>query len=270
MAVYGYLASAAAFDRARAAAYRALALDPRSAESHAAVGLFELWMGWDFEVAGRELRRASEANPSWAVPVCWLGQLAVALGRNEEARAAAARARRLEPLSPVTAFIAAGIFAWSRAFDHASEAAKCAIELDPSFPAGYLAAGWVHEHNRRYDDAIAAFRRFAELTGRCPLALVPLGCALAEAGRPEDARAVLTELEAQGADAWHLGQLYWTLGEEERGFDLFERARRERNPSFFVLARVPALERMIRDRRWSALLRNGGLGQVAGAFEAQQ
>jgi tetratricopeptide (TPR) repeat protein len=116
MAAYGYQSSTVAFDRARIAAYRALALDPHSAESHAAVGLFELWMGWDMEVARRELRRASEADPSWAVPVCWLGQLAVALGRDEEALAAVSRARKLEPLSPVTAFIAAGVLVWSRSF----------------------------------------------------------------------------------------------------------------------------------------------------------
>jgi len=269
MAAYGYQSSAVAFDRARSAAYRALALDPHSAESHAAVGLFELWMGWDLEVARRELRRASEADPSWAVPVCWLGQLALVLGRNEDAVAAAKRACQLEPLSPLTAFIAAAVFVLSRSFDDANYAARHAVELDPSFPSGHAAVGWVEHHNGRYEEAIAAFRRCAELTGRSPLALVPLGSALIEVGCVDETRAILDELEARGADAWHLGQLYWKLGQEEQAFSLFDRAARERNALFFILARIPGLERLIRDTRWYALLRRAGLEQVATVFEAQ-
>jgi hypothetical protein len=60
-----------------------------------------------------------------------------------------------------------------------------------------LEAGWVHQHNRRHEEAIAAFGRCAELTGRCPFALVPLGCALAEVGRIGDARAILDGHEAR-------------------------------------------------------------------------
>jgi tetratricopeptide (TPR) repeat protein len=150
------------------------------------------------------------------------------------------------------------------------DAANCAIELDPSFPTAYLAAGWVYQHDGRHDQAITAIGRCAELTDRCPFAMAALGCALAEVGRTGEARAVLVELEARGADAWHLGQLYWKLGQEEHAFDLFERAVRERNPGFFVLARAPALERLIRDPRWSALLRRAGLGRVASVFEAQR
>jgi len=270
MAAYGYKSSLSVFDRARNAAYRALALDPHAAESHEAVGLFELWMGWDLEIASRELLRASEADSSWAIPVCWLGQLAVAVGRKEEALVAAKRACQLEPLSPLTAFTAAAVFVFARSFEAADHAAKHAIELDPSFPTGYLAAGWVQQHNRRYEEAIAAFRRCAELTSRCPLALGPLGCALIEVGCLDEAQAILNELEARGADAWHVGQLYWKLGQEDHAFDLFDRAVRERNALFFILARAPGLERLIRDPRWCALLRRGGLEQVASVFEAQQ
>jgi tetratricopeptide (TPR) repeat protein len=267
MAAYGYQSSVVAFDRARSAAYRALALDPRSAEAHSAVGLFELYMGWDLEIARRELRRASEADPSWAVPVGWLGQLAAALGRNEEAHAAAKRALELEPLSPVTVFMAAAVLILSGSFEDADDAARRAVELDPAFPSGYLAVGLVQQHNQRYDEAIAAFRRFAELTSRSPFALVPLGVALAEIGCVDETRAILNELEARPADAWHLGQLYWKLGQKDHAFDLFDRAARERNAFFFTLARLPGLEGMIRDPRWCALLRRAGLEEVANAFE---
>jgi serine/threonine-protein kinase len=267
LAAYGYESSAAVFEPARSAAYRALALDPRSAESHAAVGLFELWMGWDFEIARRELHRATEANPSWAVPLCWLGQLAVVMGRMEEAHAAARRARQLEPLSPLTAFIAAGVFVWSGSFQAAEDAATRAIELDPSFPTGHLALGWVHQHHGRHEAAIASFRRFAELSRRCPFALAHLGCALAETGSVDEARAILTELESRGADACHLGQLHWTLGQDDYAFRLFDRAVRERNAAFFTLVRVPSLKAMTRDPRWPAVLRKGGLEQIARAFE---
>jgi len=269
MAVYGWEPSVQAVESARSAAYRALALDPRSAESHAAVGLFELWMGWDFEVAKRELRRAAQANPTWAVPVAWLGQLAILLGRNDEANAAARRAREIEPLSPLIAFLAATVFVLSRSFPEADDAAKRAIELDPTFPTGYLAAGWVHHHYQRYDDAVAAFRRGAELTNRCPLVLAPLGCGLVDAGRLDEAQAILHELEARPADAWHLAQLQWKLGNEDYAFGLLDRAVQERNTAIFTLARSPGLESLVRHPRWVALLHRHGQKVVAAVFEAQ-
>jgi eukaryotic-like serine/threonine-protein kinase len=268
-AAYGYESSVAAFDRARSAAYRALALDPYSAESHAAVGLFELWMGWDLEIARRELRRASDADPSWAMPVCWFGQLAVAQGRNADAIAAAKRARQLEPLSPVIAFVASTVLLMSGAVEDADDAARHAIELDPSFPSGHYAVGWVQHHSGRYEQAIAAYRRFGELTVRSPFALVALGGVLAQCGRADEARTILDELETRGADAWHLGQLCWKLGHEDQAFSLFDRAARERNALFFILARAPGLEGMTRDPRWFSVLRRAGLEQVASVFEVQ-
>ena len=267
MAVYGYMSSRDACETARRAAYRALALDPCSAESHEAVGLFELWMGWDFEVAKRELRRASEANPSWAVPVCWLGQLAVALGKTGEAHAAVEHALQLEPLSPVTTFIAAGVLIWARSFSAAASTAQRAVDLDPSFPTSHMAVGWVHQHARNYERAIESFQRCAELTSRCPFALANLGTAHADAGHLAEASAILGELESLGADAWYLSQLRWKLGDENAAFRLVDRAIQDRNASFFILARAPGLEAMIQDPRWLGALRRAGLNELARGFE---
>jgi serine/threonine protein kinase len=267
MAVNGYVSASQVFARAQAAAYRALALDPHSAESQAAVGLFELWMGWDFAIAERMLRQASEANPAWAVPFCWLGQLAAYKGNFEQANIAARHASRAEPLSPVTSYIAAMIYIWTGSFNDAELAARRGIELDPSFPMGYLALGLIHYHNGQLADALMAIDRSVELSGRSSLILGSLGNLLVTIGRRPEAEAILAELESRNVDAWSSGQLHWALGQEDTAFQYFERAARERHPCFFATARAPGLERLIADSRWGALLRRHTLDEVASAFE---
>jgi eukaryotic-like serine/threonine-protein kinase len=80
------------------AAERALSLDPRSAEAHAALGHILTHQG-DFERADQHLRRAVELNPSAALTRLWYSVLLRTLGRFDESREQTLRARQLDPLS---------------------------------------------------------------------------------------------------------------------------------------------------------------------------
>ena len=94
LALYGYISSRGAFERARAVTALALALDDRCSEAHQAAGLFELTMGWDLARGERELRRAAELNPSSAAAWAWLGILLSVVGRHTESLEAIRRAYR--------------------------------------------------------------------------------------------------------------------------------------------------------------------------------
>ena len=87
-----------ALAQARAAAERALALDPLLAEGHAALGLVELTLAHDPAAAERPLRRALELAPSCLAAQLRLAEALAELGRQREAAAALRRARALDPL----------------------------------------------------------------------------------------------------------------------------------------------------------------------------
>jgi eukaryotic-like serine/threonine-protein kinase len=80
------------------AAERALSIDSKSAEAHAALGHILTHQG-DFERAGHHLRLAVELNPNAALTRIWYSILLRTVGRFDEAREQTLRARDLDPLS---------------------------------------------------------------------------------------------------------------------------------------------------------------------------
>lgn len=89
-----------AYAAAKAAAARALALSPDSAEAHAVLGAARLYYDWDWPGAYAALSRALAIDPDSARAHTWLSRYQSASGRHDEAIAHAREADRLQPGSP--------------------------------------------------------------------------------------------------------------------------------------------------------------------------
>jgi serine/threonine protein kinase len=159
MSYYGYMDPRHGFARARAAATRALELDPELAEAHVTVAIEQLFAGWNWTAAGQELQHALARNPRLAIAHTMHALLLVSAGRFEESLAAARTGRDLDPLSVMANM---GV-AWSRHFsgDHeqAARAAQRARELAPAVDeagniilASYEALGRFEDAARLMDE----------------------------------------------------------------------------------------------------------------------
>ncbi len=203
--------------KAKAAADRALELDPQLAEAHMAEGMFHMLYTWDMQAAERASKRAIELNPSLALAHYDLGWSYELMGPEweEESLAAGERARDLNPKNEV--FVAG--LAWQYAdacrFDEALVIAREAVRLDPDNPIVWLVLGIVHTELGQFDEAIQAHRNL-EGTGFSPF----LGVTFAAAGLEDRARELAATLEgvagAELALAWifmnlddHEAALYW-------------------------------------------------------------
>lgn len=93
-------------DAARSAARKALELDPDHGEVHASVGFIAHVYDWDPVLAEEHLSRAVELAPGYANGLGWYSNLQGALGRYEEAAAAAEKALAMDPLSNVLVWFA--------------------------------------------------------------------------------------------------------------------------------------------------------------------
>lgn len=82
-----------AMPKARAAAERALALDPDLSEAHSALGEILHRYAWDWRGAERELKRALELNPSDSCAHWLYGYYLLVMGHMDEAVSEAKRAR---------------------------------------------------------------------------------------------------------------------------------------------------------------------------------
>jgi serine/threonine protein kinase len=142
-----------AMPRAKAAALRALELDPESADAHTSLGLIQIAFDWDWTAAENNIRRALSLNPSFALAHHFYAVLCSGLRRNDEAIYQIQAALQSDPLSlPINNFV-----------------------------------GIVHFGARQYDQSIAASRKTLELEPRFGLARAVLGAALEAKGSMEEA-----------------------------------------------------------------------------------
>jgi hypothetical protein len=88
-----------AFPRARAAAAKAVELDPNSAEAHNSLAFASFWGFFDVATAEREFKRAIELNAGLPRAHHWYATFLIETGRIQEGLAEIERARQLDPSS---------------------------------------------------------------------------------------------------------------------------------------------------------------------------
>jgi tetratricopeptide (TPR) repeat protein len=101
LGILGVRVPAEVFPRARAAAERALALDPYLPGVHESLATVLFHYDWQWREAEHEFQLALELNPNSTKAHQWYAGLLISTGRPSEAIAEAMRARDLDPLSPL-------------------------------------------------------------------------------------------------------------------------------------------------------------------------
>jgi serine/threonine-protein kinase len=252
------ISPAEAGPRAKAAARRALELDPASAEAHTSLAYQLCFHDWDWTAAERAFVRSLELQPSYATGHQWYAEFLVMVERGDEAIAEARRARELDPLSTVIAVTHADVLYFCRRFEEAATVLRTALQVDPSFVHGHTDLGRTCSQLGLHDEAIAAYRTAARLREMDPDTMPGLGHAYAMAGRVEDARRVLARLDelrrtgfvsAHGSAVIHVA-----LGETDRAFEWLERAIEERDSGLVWLRVNPRLDAVRDDPRFLALM----------------
>src|SRR5205085_2189901 len=101
MSDYSILPPNEAMPKARAAAERALALDPQLAEAHTSLAFVRMAYDWKWDEAGQEFQRAIELNPNYATAHQWYASYLVQVGRFGEALSEIRHAQELDPLASI-------------------------------------------------------------------------------------------------------------------------------------------------------------------------
>jgi Tfp pilus assembly protein PilF len=96
---YSAMPSEEAFPRARAAATKAVELDPNSADAHNSLAFASFWGFFDAPTADREFKRAIELDPNFPRAHHWYATFLIQMLRNQEAVMEIERARQLDPSS---------------------------------------------------------------------------------------------------------------------------------------------------------------------------
>lgn len=208
--------------RGRAAARTALSLDSTLAEALAACGMAEGYFDWKWNDGMRSLDRALEANPNLAIAYYHRSWYHALFGRMKEAIEDHRRAQELDPLNPLNTAWLGEQYRWEGQLDEAETEARRAIEMDPRFPPSHFVLGLVYQDRGMYDQAIAEMQKAEEASPAWHWAVGPT---YVRAGRVEDARRLLAELNTKKPTPWGA---FWrvaissALGEDDEAFRWLE------------------------------------------------
>jgi TolB-like protein/DNA-binding winged helix-turn-helix (wHTH) protein/Tfp pilus assembly protein PilF len=171
--------------KARAAALKALELDPNLAEAHTSLALIAQNYDWDWQTAEREYRRAIELDPNYATAHHWFGECLAFLGRFQEAESEMERARQLDPLSLIIEADHGAILYYARQYDRAIEQFRAVQARDPYFPRAHMIE-MAYVQKSMFKEALAD-AVVNEKTGYSPWTSGVLAIIYGRAGRSADA-----------------------------------------------------------------------------------
>jgi DNA-binding winged helix-turn-helix (wHTH) protein/tetratricopeptide (TPR) repeat protein len=260
---YGVLPPAEALANARAAAMKALEIDPELAEARTSLALVKFRLDWDWAQAETEFRRAIQLNPGYASAHHFYGLYLSAMGRATEAIASLRLAQQLDPLSLIIGAALARVLHFGGHHERAHEQCLKTLEMDPLFAEAHMNLALVHVQRSMLADAVDQLRRAMATAGRRPLMQAILGYVYGLAGDRDQARRTLAELEGLAGEG-QVPMLYLVypcigLGKTERAFELLEKAYQDRSGLLVFLKVEPIFDSLRADPRFDDLLRRMGL-----------
>lgn len=253
--LYGVAPIREAMDKARWAARKAIELDDSLAEAHTSVGLVSLRYEWDWQESEREFKRAIELNPEYAPARFWYSNLLAARGRFDESIKQGELAKSYDPYSRLADMNYGRALYYQRRYDAAAAHFATLLEQNPDYPQFLHVMGFVLVQQGRFDEAIAALEK---LHAKDPLhAAAALGYAYGKAGRGDDARRVLRELDelskTEAVPPQEKALVYLGLGDRDMAFAQLEACYEARVTGLIYLTTDPIYDDLRTDPRFAEL-----------------
>lgn len=246
------------YDKARAAAEKAVALDPSLADGHAALAQVYADYDWDFHRAEEEFVRALELNPNSDVAHAQYAYLLLFRRDFDGALAHIRRATEIDPLSPIWSVIRAWVLDCSGKHDDAIRDLEATLRVHPHYVPALLHLGMAYSHAGKPELGIARLQEALAIHPGSAQLLGLMAYAQAKAGHRDAALAIIGELEKRATHETisnpNLALAFAALGDHDHSFAYLERAFAER----VFLARAvmvePEFAAMRRDPRYAALV----------------
>jgi TolB-like protein/Tfp pilus assembly protein PilF len=259
------------YEKARAAAMRALEIDETLAEAHTAMATVKEEYDWNFSESEREFKRAIELNPYDATTHQWYGEYLGTVNRMDEAIAVIKRAQELDPLSLIISAELGLIYKENRQYDQAIEQLQKTVEMDRNFPRAHMYLALAYEGKGMFEEAVSEHKKHSVLQGISPEAAEEEAAALREGYRKSGVNGywrkqieIYEKRQASHPDVWPplsvVASFYAQLGENDQAFAFLEKAYQQRETDVIYL-NSPIYDPIRSDPRFQDLMRRIGLPQ---------
>src|SRR2546430_1060535 len=257
-----YLKPLEAYPLSREAAMKAVELDERDAEAHCYLSEAKRVLDWDLAGADAELTRARQLDPNSASAHFFSALLPLFRGELQEGLRFVLEAEKLDPVSPITSYVATAAYLANDQIDDAISEGQRTLQLDPNYfyLDSDLAAAYREKGN--FAEAIALYTKAQEATH---LPSSGLAITYARMGRQIEARKILDQLLQEREKRYVSGPLiaavYVAFGEKEEAFRWLEQAFAEHSAILQWIAFLPEFRALHSDARFPHLLRRIAVSQ---------
>jgi serine/threonine protein kinase/tetratricopeptide (TPR) repeat protein len=250
--------------RVKAAAERALQIDPTLAEAHTSLAIAFAQYDWDWSRSESEFRRAIELDPDYVFAHHQYAWMLAVSGRQNEAITEFNRALQLDPLSVLITVDNNVPYVLSKQYDRGLDFAKKGEEMDANFFLAHFVQGWIYDKKGDYEKSIARLQKARQLENQ-PWIFCWLGHAYAASGDPQKAQKIIDELndlsKRRYVSPYFTATVYAGLKDKEKTIEYLEKAYQDKS-IWLVWLRVEDIFDFLReDPRFQDLLRRIGLPQ---------
>src|SRR5437660_1407206 len=255
-----YVKPLQAYPASKEAALKAIALDEKDAEAHCYLSEAKRVLDWDLVGADAELQRALELDPNSAPAHFFSALIPLFRGELKEGLRLVLEAEKLDPVSPITSYVATAAYLANDQIDDAISEGQRTLQLDPNYfyLDSDLAAAYREKGN--FAEAIALYTKAQEATH---LPSSGLAITYARMGRQTEAQNIVAQLlqarEQRYLSAPLIAAVAAALGDNERAFRELERAYAEHSGILQWIAFLPEFRALHSDARFPHLLRRIGV-----------
>ena len=264
----GVVPPLAEMPQAKAAAQKAIDIDPTLAEGYTSRGFIKLAYDWDWLGAEADLKRGLELNPKYPTAHQWYASYLVQMGKFDLAKKEIEQAQQLDPLSPIISSNAGLYSYFEHRYDDAIAQYQKTLEIDPSFWVAHHYLGLAYAKKGMNEEAINELRNSLYSPGTGPLkegsvendpeVAASLGFAYGLAGRPKEAEAILTRLQALSRRRYvsglYLAIVYTGLNDKDRAIEYLNKAYEDRHPGLVLIRVDPIFDNLRSDSRFQKLI----------------
>ncbi|MFL6247222.1 MAG: TPR end-of-group domain-containing protein [Thermoanaerobaculia bacterium] len=243
--------------KARAAAQRAIELDPLLGEGYTSLGLVYMTYDWKWPEAEQALRRGLELNPRYASAHHAYAVYLGLVGRSDEALREIRKASELDPLALAIYLDQAWIHYSRNEVPLAIETARKAVRHDPRSPLARYELWWYLDHAGHYAEAIDTYEAGLRLDRKDTAPMQALRDALRN-GPNAYLRKKLELSKAAGEPHTTLAAIELQLGDKEAALDDLERASEMHERDLIYVKTSQTYAALRGDPRFQTLLQNIG------------